>query len=166
MGGQFSFKEAVDQYVAFPEVRVRYIDSEFPEGFDYPTQKELMDVVHRMNIGSEETKAYIHPLPDDLFEQLKTASPIMNWNESNRPEIVFRYHPLDVLACSENTTGVLVTIELCWSEVSCSKTFEINGECYTPKLRVMIWGERSSDNYSLQFYFSSNFIFPPILFFL
>ena len=157
MGGQFSFKEAVDQYVAFPGVRVRYIDSEFPEGFDYPTQKELMDVVHRMNIGSEETKAYIYPLPDDLFEQLKTASPIMNWNESNRPEIVFRYHPLDVLACSENTTGVLVTIGLRWSEVSCSKTFEINGECYTPKLRVSIWRERSSDNYSLRFDFSYRF---------
>ena len=73
MGGPRAFKDLMDKYVCFPEVPVEFHG---PEGtYTYPTQQELMDLVHSMNPDGPgaEPKEYEHPITDEMFESAGLA---------------------------------------------------------------------------------------------
>ena len=107
MGGVQSFREILDGYVQFPEIRVEYNG---PEGHkEYPTQQELMDAVHALNPDGV-VKEYVHELPNNLAKQFKEHFSIIEWKEN--PAVVLRYYPLDRVSDSENMTGVSVNVTL------------------------------------------------------
>lgn len=107
MGGLQSFREILDKYVQFPEIRVEYNG---PEGHkEYPTQQELMDAVHALNPDGE-VREYVHEIPDEWFERIKDILPIIKWKE--RPSVVLRYHPINWLSDTDNMTGAIITIHL------------------------------------------------------
>ena len=59
-----SFKEIVEKYVIFPEVKVEYWGEDDTETF--PTQDDLMTLVHKLNPdgAGAEPKVHKHPIPD------------------------------------------------------------------------------------------------------
>lgn len=108
MGGPRAFKDLMDKYVCFPEVPVEFHG---PEGtYTYPTQQELMDLVHSMNPDGPgtEPKEYEHPITDEMFDQLKTEMTFVKWEKVERPALVLKYYPLDWLTGTENVSGVAV----------------------------------------------------------
>lgn len=108
MGGPRAFKDLMDKYVCFPEVPVEFHG---PEGtYTYPTQQELMDLVHSMNPDGPgaEPKEYEHPITDEMFDELKREMTFVDWENSERPALVLKYYPLDWLSGTENISGVVV----------------------------------------------------------
>lgn len=110
MGGPRAFKDLMDKYVCFPEVPVEFHG---PEGtYTYPTQQELMDLVHSMNPDGPgaEPKEHEHPITDEMFEELKREMTFVKWESSERPTLVLKYYPLDWLSGTENISGVAIGI--------------------------------------------------------
>ena len=110
MGGPRAFKDLMDKYVCFPEVPVEFHG---PEGtYTYPTQQELMDLVHSMNPDGPgaEPKEYEHPITDEMFDELKREMTFVKWEISERPALMLKYYPLDWLSGTENISGVAIEI--------------------------------------------------------
>ena len=106
MGETRSFREILDEYVQFPEVRVTYNG---PEGYrEYPTQQELMDLAHKLNPDGE-IREYVYEIPDEDYERLKQGFPYHIFEE--KPRVILRYEPLDRLSDSEKLTGVRIRAE-------------------------------------------------------
>ena len=106
MGETRSFREILDEYVQFPEVRVTYNG---PEGYhEYPTQQELMAAVYALNPDGE-IREYVYEIPDEDFEELEWSFPYYIFEE--RPRVILRYEPLDRLSDSEKLTGVRIRAE-------------------------------------------------------
>ena len=112
MGGPRAFKDLMDKYVCFPEVPVEFHG---PEGtYTYPTQQELMDLVHSMNPDGPgaEPKEYEHPITDEMFDELKREMPFVKWEISERPALMLKYYPLDWLSGTENISGVAIETDI------------------------------------------------------
>ena len=112
MGGPRAFKDLMDKYVCFPEVPVEFHG---PEGtYTYPTQQELMDLVHSMNPDGPgaEPKEYEHPITDEMFDELKREMTFVKWEISERPALVLKYYPLDWLSGTENISGVAIETDI------------------------------------------------------
>ena len=110
MGGPRAFKDLMDKYVCFPEVPVEFHG---PEGtYTYPTQQELMDLVHSMNPDGPgaEPKEYEHPITDEMIDELKREMTFVKVEISERPALVLKYYPLDWLSGTENISGVAIEI--------------------------------------------------------
>ena len=106
MGELRSFREILDEYVQFPEVRVTYNG---PEGYrEYPTQQELMDLAHKLNPDGE-IREYVYEIPDEDFERVKRSFHYHIFEE--KPRVILRYEPLDRLSDSEMLTGVRIWAE-------------------------------------------------------
>ena len=106
MGETRSFREILDEYVKFPEIRVTYNG---PEGYKkYLTQQELMDLAHKLNPDGK-IREYVYEIPDEDFERLKRNFPYHTFEE--RPRVILRYEPLDQLSDSEKLTGVRIRAE-------------------------------------------------------
>ena len=106
MGETRSFREILDKYVHFPEIRVTYNG---PEGYrEYPTQQELMAAVYALNPDGK-IREYVYELPDEDFERLKRSFPYHIFEE--RPRVILRSEPLDRLSDSEKLTGVQIWAE-------------------------------------------------------
>ena len=107
MGELRSFREILDKYVQFPEVRVTYNG---PEGYkEYHTQQELMEAVYALNPGGV-VKEHVHEIPDDYFEGTKKHYFGYEWEM--KPSLVFRFEPLHLISDSPNLNGVQVTVSL------------------------------------------------------
>ena len=107
MGEPRSFREILDKYVQFPEVRVTYNG---PEGYKkYLTQQELMEAVYALNPDGK-IREYVYEIPDEDFEELKRSFPYHIFEE--RPRVILRYEPLDRLSDSEKLTGVRIRAEI------------------------------------------------------
>ena len=121
MGNYHSFKEIVEKYVQFPEVKVEYWGEDGKK--EFPTQDDLMTLVHALNPdgAGAEPKVYKHPIPDDKFEALKEKCPWATFTE--KPIINFQYYPLDWLSGDENIQGVSV-------KVSTNSSFKVNDPKY------------------------------------
>lgn len=103
MGETRSFREILDEYVQFPEVRVTYNG---PEGYrEYLTQQELMEAVYALNPDGK-IREYVYEIPDEAFERVKKEFPSHIFEE--RPRVILRYEPLDRLSDSEKLTGVRI----------------------------------------------------------
>lgn len=119
MGSTKSFREILDKYVQFPEVRVEHNG---PEGHKaYPTQQELMDAVHALNPGGVMTE-HIHEISS---EALKTRFFL---GIRDKIAIVLKYLPLDWLSDSEKMTGMVLTINLRTLGTSQDMTRKDSGE--------------------------------------
>lgn len=106
MGETRSFREILDEYVQFPEVRVTYNG---PEGYkEYPTQQELIAAVYALNPDGK-IREYVYEIPDEGFEKLKRSFPYHIFEE--KPRVILRYEPLDWLSDSEKLTGVQIRAE-------------------------------------------------------
>ena len=103
-----SFKEIVEKYVQFPEIKVEYLGEDGKK--EFPTQDELMKLVHKLNPDGTgaEPKVYKHPIPDKKFEELKEKCPWATFTE--KPIINFRYFPFDWLSGGKNIQGVSVEV--------------------------------------------------------
>lgn len=120
MGETRSFREILDEYVQFPEVRVTYNG---PEGYkEYPRQQELMAAVYALNPDGK-IRGYVYEIPDEDFERLKRSFPDHIFEE--RPRVILRYEPLDRLSDSEKLTGVRI-----WAAVTKPKvqTLEVEDQ--------------------------------------
>lgn len=106
MGETRSFREILDEYVQFPEVRVTYNG---PEGYHkYPTQQELMAAVYALNPDGE-IREYVYEISDEALEELEWSFPYHIFEE--HPRVILRYGPLDRLSDSEKLTGVRIWVE-------------------------------------------------------
>ena len=100
MGETRSFREILDEYVKFPEVRVTYNG---PEGYrEYPRQQELMDLAHKLNPDGK-IREYVYEIPDEDFERVQQGFPYHILEE--RPRVILHYEPLDRLSDSEKADG-------------------------------------------------------------
>ena len=127
-GEHRSFKEIVEKYVQFPEVKVEYHSEDGKK--EFPTQDDFMTLVHSLNpdgVGAE-PKVYKHPIPDDKFEELKEKCPWATFTE--KPIINFQYYPLDWLSGDENIQGVSV-------KVSTNSSFKVNDPKYDSRFSVV-----------------------------
>ena len=121
MGELRSFREILDKYVQFPEVRVTYNG---PDGYkEYPTHQELMDAVYALNPDGV-VKEYVHEIPDVVFEKLKTAFPHYMWE--TKPTFTLRYEPLDWLSDSPKLTGVRILAKVVQLQMDIMKN--VDGE--------------------------------------
>ena len=106
MGETRSFREILDKYVQFPEVRVTYNG---PEGYkEYPRQQELMEAVYALNPDGK-IREYVYEIPDEDFERVQQGFPYYIFEERHR--VILRYEPLDRLSDSEKLTGVQIWAE-------------------------------------------------------
>lgn len=106
MGETHSFREILDEYVKFPEIRVTYNG---PEGYrEYPTQQELMAAVYALNPDGK-IREYVYEIPDEDFERVQQGFPYHIFEE--RPRVTLHYGPLDRLSDSEKLTGVRIWAE-------------------------------------------------------
>lgn len=106
MGETRSFREILDEYVKFPEVRVTYNG---PEGYhEYLKQQELMEAVYALNPDGK-IREYVYEIPDEDFERVQQGFPYHIFEE--RPRVILRYEPLDRLSDSEKLTGVQIWAE-------------------------------------------------------
>ena len=105
MGELRSFREILDKYVQFPEVRVTYNG---PEGYkEYHTQQELMEAVYALNPDGG-VKEYVHEMSDEMYMTLDARSRRLLQNK--KPELVLRYHPVNWLSDSDKMTGVVISV--------------------------------------------------------
>lgn len=136
MGGTHSFREILDKYVQFPEIRVEYHG---PEGDKvYPTQQELMDAVHALNPDGV-VKEYVHEIPDEHYDQLRELFTMVEWE--GKPSIILQFFPIDMLANSEYMTGVVIKADLEYSD-QCKKIsltdFDNNEVLFRPRFEPSI----------------------------
>ena len=115
LGDYLSFLEIVEKYVHFPDIKIEYHGDDGIK--EFPTQKELMELVHKLNPdGAEaEPKIYRHPIPDDKFEELKYKFKWVTFE--SKPDICFQYYPLDWISGDENIQGVAIKINIDGSAV-------------------------------------------------
>ena len=149
MGGLRAFKDLMDKYVCFPEVPVEFHG---PEGtYTYPTQQELMDLVHSMNPDGPEAepKEYEHPITDEMFDELKTEMTFVKWEKVERPALVLKYYPLDWLTGTENISGVAIGIRIKTS-MKC-EIVKYQGNEYSIKLRIYQSVEHSENKINISF---------------
>ena len=107
LGSTQSFREILDKYVQFPEIRVEYNG---PEGHkEYPTQQELMDAVHALNPDGE-VREYVHEIPEAWYRVVLEKYPMAQWKKT--PALVMTYYPLDWISDSKKLTGAVITIHL------------------------------------------------------
>ena len=156
MGGPRAFKDLMDKYVCFPEVPVEFHG---PEGtYTYPTQQELMDLVHSMNPDGPgaEPKEYEHPITDEMFDELKREMTFVKWEISERPALMLKYYPLDWLSGTENISGVAIKIHIkasiqCESVKYQGNEYPIKVHAYLEvvhsKHMIMIYFERFCSDY-------------------
>ena len=117
MGETRSFREIVDEYVQFPEIRVTYNG---PEGyFAYPTQQELMTIVTMLN-GGNQVQPRRHRISDNLYQNLLEHYHLYEWekssdeenNSSARPELVFWFNSMSMLADSSQLSGAWIQMSI------------------------------------------------------
>lgn len=130
-----------------------------PEGtYTYPTQQELMDLVHSMNPDGPgaELKEYEHPITDEMFDELKREMTFVDWESSERPALVLKYCPLDWLSGTENISGVAIETDIkeslkCEPVKYKGKEYPIEVHAYLEvvhsKHMIMIYFERFCSDY-------------------
>ena len=145
MGGYRSFREIVDKYLCFPRFKVEYFG---PEGSKvYPTEQELMEALHKANPDGpdHEPKGHLHPIPDEVFEELKAKMPDTVWHE--KPSICLQYYPLDWYSDSGLISGFVIKMSL---EANAStEPLIIDGKEYDSKLYLRLY---SPDEMSKAFF--------------
>lgn len=132
LGKHLSFLEIVEKYVHFPDIKIEYHGDEGTKKF--PTQKELMELVHKLNPdgAKAEPKIYRHPIPDDKFEKFNKERQRKTLTElTEKPNICFQYYPLDWLSGDENIQGVAIKFSL---DDSAVKVFSSNIYVYCEDL--------------------------------
>ncbi len=126
--GYASFRELLDKYVVFPTVKITYHDQS--ASHTYPTQGELMELVHSLNEPDGTMKTHVFPFSDELFERVKGKYPDWEWKE--RPAITLIFHPLDTL--TEGISGVVVILG--WqSDAVHPGVRDSDGKVWKPKLK-------------------------------
>ena len=101
------FREIIDQYVLYPEVSIHFESTE--EGsFDYPTEKEFMDGIHRLR-NAEGNGAFDFLLSDEEMKTLEEKVPGLICKQ--RPGIVIRFEVLDDYMQSPYLTGATMYAE-------------------------------------------------------
>ena len=101
------FREIIDQYVLYPEVPIHFESTE--EGsFDYPTEKEFMDGIHRLK-DAEGNGKFDFLLSDEEMKTLEEKVPGLICKQ--RPGIVIRFEALDDYMQSPYLTGATMYAE-------------------------------------------------------
>ncbi len=108
MGNYRSFKEIVEKYVQFPEVKVEYWGEDGKK--EFPTQDDLMTLVHALNPDGARTvpKIHKHPILNEMSENLQAEYPWATFPE--KPSINLLYYPWDWISSSGNIKGVAILI--------------------------------------------------------
>ncbi len=104
------FREIIDQYVLYPEVPIHFESAE--EGsFDYPTEQEFMDGIHRLKNaeGADENGGVEFLLSDVEMKTLEEKVPGLICKK--RPGIAIRFAALDDYMKSPYLTGATMYAE-------------------------------------------------------
>lgn len=102
-----SFKDIVDKYVMYPEVKIHYEDDE-NRFCDYLTEKELMDEVHAFcpSDDSEKRGVLEIPIPEEEFQKLYTDIPELAQVQRPLPKILLKCIALDEYTESPYLNGI------------------------------------------------------------
>jgi hypothetical protein len=146
MGGK-SFRELLDKYIVFPEVKITHYDSEYGSK-TYETQGEFMEMVAELHGKGDEPQEIVHPLPDHIFKKLKNTMTDWEWTEETRPELVFTYKRCDTL--SDNTAGVIIEYKVRTS-AKCKTEVECDGETFYPELGCSFYYDNFRYLFSISF---------------
>lgn len=101
-----SFKEVVDKYVMYPEVKIHYEDEEC--SYDYLTEKEFFDEVHSFQPSEDPKKRGVLeiPIPEDEFQKLYDKIPELEQVKRPLPKILLKCVPMDEYTQSPYLNGV------------------------------------------------------------
>ena len=105
------FREIIDQYVLYPEVPIHFESAE--EGsYDYPTEKEFMDGIHRLKKteGTDGNGGLEFLLSDEGMKTLEETLPGVICKK--RPGVVIRFAALDDYMQSPYLTGATMYVEV------------------------------------------------------
>lgn len=121
-----SFKEVVDKYVMYPEVKIHYEDEEC--SYDYLTEKEFFDEVHSFQLSEDPKKRGVLeiPIPEDEFQKLYDKIPELEQVKRPLPKILLKCVPMDKYTQSPYLNGVALIGRL--EHGFGSVEIEINGE--------------------------------------
>ena len=147
LGGYRNFKEIIDKYVKFPEVKVEYHG---PEGTTiYSKQNDLMESVYKLNPkgSKEDIESHVHPITEERFSELKNEMPETIWEE--KPSVTIKYVPLDWLSESENIKGVVVIASV--QSSAKSLPFEYDGKTVLSEFKSRIRNDPSKKGIRLSF---------------
>lgn len=124
------FREIIDQYVLYPEVPIHFESAE--EGsFDYPTEKQFMDGIHRLKTA-EGNGEFDFLLSDEEMKILEEKVPGLVCKK--RPGIVIRFAALDDYMQSPYLTGATMYAEA----IGAFEPLEVTlGEIHT-KVKIVI----------------------------
>ena len=102
-----SFKDIVDKYVMYPEVKIHYEDDE-NRSCDYLTEKELMDEVHAFCPSDDPEKRGVLeiPIPEEEFQKLYTDIPELAQVQRPLPKILLKCIALDEYTESPYLNGI------------------------------------------------------------
>lgn len=105
-----SFREILDRYVVYPTVPVHYEDEN--NCFDYPTEQQLMDDIHKVNpSGNPDQRGVLEFFPTD--EQIRDlALKIPGLKIQKTPKVVLNCVALDQHTESPNLSGVMLFADL------------------------------------------------------
>ena len=152
MGGS-SFREILDKYVMFPEVKVTHHDLENGTDKTYKMQAELMESVERLHGDKDEPQEIIHKLPDKFYNELKKKMPEWDWTEESRPELVFTYKRANLF--SDNTAGFILNCRVRTS-AKCKETIKYDGNDYVPELGISCRKNYENTGFRLDFSVSND----------
>ncbi len=145
--GIHSFRELLDKYIVFPEVRITHYAQDTKT---YPTQADFMKLVETLHGRNDQPYEYIHPLSGCLFEELKKNMPDWEWSSESQPELIFSYQRCDQL--SDYLAGVIPYVCI-RTNARCKSKVNYDGKEFTPELRGDIrFSEDGFDLISLMFF--------------
>lgn len=131
-----SFKDIVDKYVMFPEVRIHYEDEE--QAFDYPTEQEFMDEVHAFQPSDDPEKRGVLEIPisEEEFQKLYDKIPELAQVKRPLPKILLKCVALDEYTKSPYLNGIILMgkLEHDFGDVE----IEINGEKYSARVKIKL----------------------------
>lgn len=133
--GYSSFREILDKYIRFPEVEIKHCawgKDNLPDRKTYPTQQELMRLLHEKNPDGSDKPLQEHYrlFSEALFTEVQKLTPDFVWER--RPELVLRFQPLDWLDESGNLNGYAILMNV--RGEAHSKPFDFDGETIQAKL--------------------------------
>lgn len=109
-GKYYSFREILDRYVVYPIVPVHYEDEN--SCFDYPTEQQLMDDIHKVNPSKNpDQRGVLEFFPtDEQIRDLELKIPGLEFPQ--KPKVVLKCIALDQYTESPNLSGVMLFADL------------------------------------------------------
>lgn len=137
-GSYRSFREILDQYVAFPEVPIHYEDEN--GSYDYPTEQLLMETMHAVAPSDDPEKQGVleFSLTPAKIQELEERIPGLKIQES--PRVVLKCVCLDRCTDTRFLSGVVLLTKVVNGTASCR--WQFGGETVEPEVEFSLRREK------------------------